>query len=131
MNENKKNSDKQESRVARLIGGMRTTNSGAGAFDKGDVKAKYMLIECKTLNVPKRSRSIKKNWLEKVEEQAFNRGFHFSALCFDFGDGEDFFILNRRDFIELYECYVRLMEIEDDKDFFLLIADDAGGGDSE
>jgi hypothetical protein len=114
--DNMKNSKKQEKRIANLIGGMRTTRSGADMFDKGDVKAKHILMECKTQNVPKRVRSIRKEWLEKIEEQSFNRGFHFSALCIDFGDGEDFFVLNRKDFLELYECYVRLLEIEEGDD---------------
>lgn len=111
--DNKASSDRQEKRVAKIIGGIRTTNSGASTFDKGDVKARYILMECKTLNRRQSVRTLKKEWLEKIEEQAFQRGYRFSALAFDFGDGDDFFVLNRRDFMELYDCFVRLMEIEE------------------
>ena len=85
-NDKRKQSDKQEKRVARMLKGFVTSNSGAGIFDKGDVKAKYMLIEAKTLMNPQKVRSIKKEWLAKVEQHAFSRGFRMSALCIDFGD---------------------------------------------
>ena len=42
-------SKKQESKVAKDIGGKRVINSGATAFAKGDVTLEnLMLIECKT-----------------------------------------------------------------------------------
>lgn len=109
---NKEQSDKQEKRLAKLLRGRRTTNSGAGAFDKGDVKTKHMLIEAKTLMRTQKIRTIERKWLDKLEEQAFARGYRMSALAFDYGDGEDYFILNKSDFTELFESYERLMEIE-------------------
>ena len=43
-------SDKQEKEVCKITGGYQTSNSGAGAFAKGDVVVKdvSLLLECKT-----------------------------------------------------------------------------------
>ena len=50
-NEHKANrfySKNQEVRVAKIVGGKRTLNSGATPFQKGDVETSDFLIECKT-----------------------------------------------------------------------------------
>lgn len=105
-------SKKQENKVAEKLGGKRVPNSGATLFEKGDVKAEELLVECKTLVKPQKSHSIRKEWLEKVREEAFSRGKRFSALCMDFGDGDNFFVLRERDFIELYEAWKTLQNLE-------------------
>ena len=110
----RKESKKQEQRIAKLLRGRRTANSGAGTFDKGDVKTKHMLIEAKTVTAHRVNRTIERKWLDKLEEQAFSRGYRMSALAFDYGDGQDYYILNQSDFLELFEAYERLMEIEED-----------------
>ena len=79
-------SSKQEKSVAKFVGGKVVANSGATLFSKGDVKLDNMLIECKTKVNPTNSFSIKKEWLEKNEEEAFAMGKDYSALCFNFGD---------------------------------------------
>lgn len=106
-------SKKQENKVAKIVEGRRTANSGATAFDKGDVSAQDILIECKTLTKPQKSHTIQKAWLTKNEEEAYSRGKVLSALAFDFGDGEQFFILSARDFKNMYDCWKR--EQEDDE----------------
>lgn len=79
---------KQEKAIAKAIGGRRTPNSGATKFDKGDLTiGQEWLIEAKTCMQPKKSFSIKKEWLEKLREEKFACGKEYSALCFDFGDG--------------------------------------------
>ena len=78
-------SKKQETKVAKRLNGKRTANSGATAFQKGDVITKQFLIECKTKTKDCNSFTIKEDWLIKNEEEAFAMGKNNSALCFDFG----------------------------------------------
>jgi len=78
-------SKQQENKVAKRLNGKRTANSGATAFQKGDVVTKQFLIECKTKTKDSKSFTIKEDWLIKNEEEAFAMGKNNSALCFDFG----------------------------------------------
>lgn len=84
----------QEERVASLIGGTRSSNSGAGRFAKGDVSTPSMLVECKTPMSPKGSVSIKREWISKNAEEAFERRIpnHALAICFEPG-GENWFLI--------------------------------------
>lgn len=79
-------SNKQEKHIAKTLGGKQVANSGATAFSKGDVRTDNWLIEAKTKTTPSQSMSIKREWLEKNEEEAFAMGKEHSALCFSFGD---------------------------------------------
>lgn len=94
-------SDKQEKSVAKAVGGKQTANSGATPFSKGDISTKNFLIECKTSTTEKQSFSIKKEWLKKNEEEAFAMGKFYSALAFDFGDGENHYVIDEELFILL------------------------------
>ena len=87
-------SDKQEKRTAKNLKAKVQTSSGSSAFLKGDVVSKTCLIECKTVTSEKKSVSIKKEWLEKIDEQCFEMGKKHPILAFDFGDGENYYILN-------------------------------------
>jgi hypothetical protein len=107
MKPNRFYSKKQENKVASAIGGKRQPNSGATMFKKGDVVADDILIECKTLTKKQLSHTIKKEWLEKNAEEAFAVGKDLSALAFDFGDGDNYYILSERDFKQLYEAWRR------------------------
>lgn len=98
-------SDKQEKKVAKLVNGKQTANSGATSFSKGDVRADNWLIECKTLTEPKKSHTIKKEWLEKNAEEAFAMNKPYNALAFDFGDGENYFIIDARTFRKLVDIF--------------------------
>lgn len=98
-------SKKQEEKVAKALNMRRTPNSGATLFAKGDVEGEDILIECKTLTTKQKSHSIKKEWIEKNEEEAFARNKSLSALAFDFGDGENYYIVNETDFIALIEAW--------------------------
>ena len=82
-------SNRQEKKVAKVVGGRQTANSGATAFQKGDVITQDWLIECKTKTHDCSSFTIKKDWLLKNEEEAFAMGKNNSALCFDFGPTAD------------------------------------------
>lgn len=94
-------SKKQENKVAKEVSGRRTANSGATAFQKGDVTADDFLIECKTATTSKASFSIKKEWLEKNEEEAFAMGKTHSALAFSFGEDEsNYYVMSEKHFKE-------------------------------
>lgn len=97
-------SSKQEKQVAKAVGGKKVANSGATAFEKGDVTTDNFLIECKTCTTEKKSFSIKKEWLEKNKEEAFEMGKSYSALAFNFGpDTENYYVIDERLFKKLLE----------------------------
>lgn len=101
-------SKKQETKVAKAVGGKRQSNSGATPFRKGDVVTDNMLIECKTSTRDVGSVAIKKEWLDKASEEAFAMGKQYSVLAFDFGptlpNNKTFYIINERLFGRLLQC---------------------------
>lgn len=96
-------SKQQEKKVAKTLHGKRQPNSGATPFRKGDVVTSDWLIECKTKTKDCNSFTVKKDWLKKNEEEAFAMGKQHSALAFDFGDGERYYIVSEREFKRLLE----------------------------
>lgn len=82
-------SKRQENKVAKAVNGKRQANSGATPWQKGDVKNKHFLIECKTTISPKKSFSIKEEWLEKIKEESFGMGKRGYALCFEFNQADN------------------------------------------
>lgn len=97
-------SNRQEKKVAKAVGGKQVSNSGATAFNKGDVTSDNFLIECKTCVEDKKSFSIKKDWLEKNKEEAFEMGKDYSALAFNFGPGsENYYVIDEKLFKILKE----------------------------
>lgn len=106
-------SSKQEKHVAKAVGGKQVANSGATMFSKGDVARDNWLIECKTKTSPSQSMSIKKEWLEKNEEEAFAMQKEHSALAFNFGDAhnaQNYYIISEQEFLrflKLEEQYER------------------------
>lgn len=93
-------SKKQENNVAKTTGGTTVKNSGATMWQKGDVNVKdvSMLIECKTCVEPKKSFSIKKEWITKNRDECHFMGKDHSVISFDFGESENFYILEEKDF---------------------------------
>ena len=89
-------SSKQEKKIAKALGARQVANSGATKFDKGDVVlGSSWLVEAKTCMQPKKSFSIKKEWLEKLREEQFACGKDYNTLCFDFGDnGNRYYIVD-------------------------------------
>ena len=99
-------SSRQEKGVAKSLKGKTVPNRGAIMFGAGDVVLDNWLIECKTKTSPSESMSIKKEWLEKNEEEAFAMGKPYSALCFSFGDlhnDRQYYIINEDMFKKLVE----------------------------
>lgn len=100
-------SKKQENLIAKELGGKRQPNSGAAMFAKGDVQLNDWLIEAKTKTSPSESMTIKRNWLEKNEEEAFAMGKQHSALIFDFGDThypQEYVVITLEEFKRLLEA---------------------------
>lgn len=89
-------SDKQEKRTAKKLGAKVQTSSGSSDFLKGDVVSDTCLIECKTAESEKKSVSIKKEWLEKIDEQCYSMGKRYPILAFDFGDEQNYYIIPER-----------------------------------
>lgn len=93
-------SHRQEKSVAKNLGGKVVPNSGAPRFLGGDVNTSICLIECKTCTKPQKSFAIKKEWLEKNQEEAFAMGKFYSALAFDFGSGTNYYVVSEKMFKE-------------------------------
>ena len=91
-------SGKQEKRVAKRVGGKQVSNSGATAFNKGDVITDDWLIECKTCTSPKSSMSVKKEWLTKNAEEAFAMRKSYNAVAIDFGSTDTYYIVDEKTF---------------------------------
>lgn len=108
----KKKSMKQEKRIAKNLNEIKeqarqSINSGSLWFDKSDIVSKLFRIEAKTKIKPSASITIKKEWLEKVEEEAFLTA-KVPTLAFSFGNNRDYFILRDRDFYDIVERLNRL-----------------------
>ena len=102
-------SNKQEKRVAKDLGGKKTANSGATPWVKGDVITDKFLIECKTATSQKQSFSIAKKWLTALPEEAFADGKEHWALAFDFGDGDEYYIIDKK----LFKNFKNFLESEE------------------
>lgn len=92
-------SSKQEHYIAKLLGGDRTPNSGAGRFSPGDVQVPSadMLVECKTSMSEKSSFSIKADWITKNKEEAHSNRFSNSCIAFNFGpDKPNYFVIDEK-----------------------------------
>lgn len=106
-------SKKQETSVAKAVSGVKTANSGATAFSKGDVRTDAFLIECKTKTSPSKSIRLERDWFDKLDDEAFAMGRRYSALAFDFGDGQNRYVVSERLFKKLLEVIEGENEIAD------------------
>ena len=78
-------SDKQEKVVAEYLEGIRTPNSGATPFKKGDIVTEDTIIECKTKTKEVTNHSIKKEWIDTLRRECISMGKEHWAIVFDFG----------------------------------------------
>ncbi|WP_145052577.1 hypothetical protein [Paenibacillus xylanexedens] len=97
----------QEQRITRSLkeigeDARRQMASGALWMAKSDVVSPLFQIECKTKEKPGKSMSVKKEWLDKIEDEAFEVG-KTAALAISFGTQTDYFILRDRDFLAFVE----------------------------
>lgn len=85
-------SNKQEKYIAKHTDGKVQPNSGATLFNKGDViiKEKSILIEAKTKAAESQSITIKKEWFDKLKEEAFGMGLRAdrAIVAINFGGNE-------------------------------------------
>lgn len=98
-------SDKQEKYIALITGGEVQSNSGGTRFGGGDVHTDKFLIEAKTPTKLQSSFTIKRDWLNKMQEQKFEQGKEEAVLAFRFDPDatRDFYILNEKQFLEYLE----------------------------
>lgn len=95
-------SNKQEKHIAKVTGGKVQSNSGGTKFGGGDVHTDKFFIEAKTPTKNQTSFSIKKDWIEKMNEQAYEQGKHEAVLAFRFDPDtdNDLYVLSQRQFLE-------------------------------
>ena len=104
-------SDKQEKHIAKVTGGKVQRNSGGTKFGGGDVHTDKFFIEAKTPTKEQTSFTIKKEWINKMREQAYEQGKEESVLVFRFESytDNDLYVLSQRQFLE----YLKYKESED------------------
>lgn len=113
MSLQKECSNLQEKELAKFLGGKVVAGSGCGNFDAGDVDNGLFLIECKTTTKPQTSFSIKRDWMNKIEEQRFESGLRFSALAFRFDPVcKDYLVIDSDTFKELVDVYLEKLKEE-------------------
>lgn len=106
---------KQESEIAKFLGGKVVPNSGAIKFGAGDVQVGHYCIEAKNVMEPKKSISIKKAWIDKAKEEALASGYPEWALAFRFEpDGTDYFIIDK---YNMYTLISYMKDYYDDKEY--------------
>lgn len=86
-------SDVQEKAVAKAVNGRKTSNSGATAYDKGDITTDKVLVECKTKTKSSNSITIQKEWLEKLRDESTYMKKPFYSLFFNFGPNEPNYVI--------------------------------------
>lgn len=100
----RKYSSTQEKGIAKKIHAKVQANSGATAFQKGDLLTADFLIECKTKVAESESVSIKREWLDKLQEERFAMNRPYAALAFNFGglgNPKNFYIIDEALFQQL------------------------------
>ena len=103
----------QEKRVAKAMGGRQVIGSGATPFLKGDVVVDKLFIEAKTKMEPSKSISVKKEWLEKAKEQALAMRKEDYALVISMGDGKDYYVIEDQLMEDLYKSREALRGVID------------------
>ena len=95
-------SDMQEKHIAKVTGGKVQSNSGGTKFGGGDVHTDKFFIEAKTPTKEQTSFTIKKEWIDKMREQAYEQGKEESVLAFRFDPNidTDLYVLSQRQFLE-------------------------------
>lgn len=94
-------SDIQEKRIAELLNGKVQSNSGGTKFGGGDIHTSQFLIEAKTNIEPKKTFTLKEEWISKMKEQAFEQGKQYSALAVSFDGENDYFLVDSNTFKEM------------------------------
>lgn len=81
------------------------SNSGATAFNKGDLVDDDLLVECKTCVKSQRQFTLKKEWFLKMKQEQIAMRKAMSALVFDFGDGNNYVAVDIQTFKALLRAF--------------------------
>ena len=76
--------------------------SGSTPFLKGDVVTQDFLIECKTKMQESTQITVKKEWVDKAREQAYEMRKPYFLLALSFGDTSDYYFMEPMLFEEMY-----------------------------
>ena len=99
-------STKQESAFAALIGGKTVPASGGAKFTAGDVITDDFIFECKTTMTPKKSISIKYDWIVQNEKERMSLLKPYSAVVFNFeSEGKNYVVLDENTFKKMYSKF--------------------------
>lgn len=98
-------SNKQEKHIAKKVNGKQVANSGATPFYKGDIHTDEWLFEAKTKTSESNSFTLKKEWFDKNAEEAFAMRKPYHALVFDFGDGQQHYVLDEKLFLDMLSAF--------------------------
>lgn len=93
--------------------GKQVIGSGSTPFLKGDVITEDFFIECKTKVKPSSQITVKKEWLEKAREQAYQMRKPDYILALSFGDATDYYLITPQLFHDLYDRAKTLDKIWD------------------
>lgn len=114
MSENKEVSQRQEQHIAAAVCGKVVPGSGCGKFSGGDVLTQCFFIEAKTPTTERSSFAIKKQWIEKCKEQAYQQGKEHWSLAFEFEpNGANYYIIDEMTMCFLVEQYQELRNLAD------------------
>ena len=91
-------SKRQEDAIAKSLGGTRQVNSGATNFAKGDVIVDEWVIEAKTKITPSETITFHKDWLTGIEAERAQMLKSYAAVCFSFGDGQNYYAMDEKTF---------------------------------
>lgn len=95
----------QEKSVAKAMGAKQTANSGATAYQKGDVVESQWLYECKTCMKEQKSFTIQKEWFDKNKSESIFMKKDYSAVVFNFGPGtSNIYCIDENTFREMKEA---------------------------
>jgi hypothetical protein len=83
--------------------------SGSSWYAKGDVINKMFLIEGKDKAKPSKQRTIYYEHIKKIRLEALNEG-KMPLYAVGFGTGEDYFIIEDKDFYELLDRLIKAEE---------------------
>jgi hypothetical protein len=101
----RKASQKQEQRISKnmtkyIEPAYVQKASGAMFNRKSDIISKRFRIEAKTKATPSKSITLKREYFEKINMEAWETG-KIPVLSFSFGDGHDYYILDEHDFMRI------------------------------
>ncbi|MGA4519278.1 hypothetical protein ACPA0F_18630 [Solibacillus silvestris] len=118
--EGQRRSQLQERRITKNlkeIGMEARTQMASGAiwFAKSDVISELFQIEAKTRAAKSKSISVKEEWHDKIEQEAFETN-KIGVLVYSFGGNTDYFSMKDRDFLSLIEELVELRRFKEEQE---------------